>query len=256
MEPTMEIKNPWAGSEELKKEYPRQVAQGTLDNLYTQWKNSPGKDTVEPLLQKLTPTIDAALTTYAGGKENDLRTRANILAVRALETYDPKKGVKLNTHVHNSLQKLYREKANRQHVVHIPENVILEKNRINKASRDFEARKGREPNAQELADLTGLSVGRLQKLSKYKNTAFESQFLSEKGDVLFSTTEDPHAVWLAYVYNELDPVDKKVFEWSTGYGGTKRLPKKEIAQKLRISAPAVSSRINKIIRKLEEGYNV
>ena len=222
--------------------------------LYDAWKKQPGPQTLEPIMDSLQPTIESGLSSFAPGAEDSLRTRAKILAAHALETYNPKMGTKLNTHVYNSLQKLFREKSDRENIVHVPENVILEKNIIDKANKDFESTYGRQPAMSELADKTGLSMQRLGKIGKYRDTAMESQFLSEKGDTLFSTGEDPNRMWLSYVYHDLDPIDKKVFEWSTGYGGTEKLPKKEIADRLRISPPAVSSRINKMIKKMEAGY--
>jgi DNA-binding Lrp family transcriptional regulator len=63
-------------------------------------------------------------------------------------------------------------------------------------------------------------------------------------------------MWLDYVYFELDPIDKKIYELSTGYKGSEKLPKKEIARQLNISAPAVSKRINKILKKIEEGQEL
>ena len=60
-------------------------------------------------------------------------------------------------------------------------------------------------------------------------------------------------MWSDYVYYDLDPIDKKIFEWTTGYAGSKIIPKGEVAKKLRITPAAVSLRINKIVKKLEEG---
>ena len=247
--------SPWATKKTLDS-VTSDSAKAKLDDqaLYTAWKRQPGPKTLEPILDGLRGTIDSGLSSFAPGAEDTLRTRAKILAVRALETYDPNMGTKLNTHVYNSLQKLFREKADRENIIHVPENVMLEKGLVDKASKDFESNHGRQPAISELADKTGLSAKRLGKISKYRDTAVESQFLSEKGDTLFSTNEDPNRMWLSYVYHDLDPIDKKVFEWSTGYGGTEKLPKKEIAMRLRISAPAVSSRINKMVKQLEAGY--
>lgn len=246
---------PWATQKKLQSVTDDSAQQKADDSaLYDAWKLAPGPKTLEPILDNLAPTIDNGLSSFAPGSEDVLKTRAKILAAHAVETYNPKMGTKLNTHVYNSLQKLFREKSARENIVHVPENVILEKGIIDKANKDFESNYGRQPAMSELADKTGLSMQRLGKIGKYRDTAVESQFLSEKGDTLFSTGEDPNRMWLSYVYHDLDPIDKKVFEWSTGYGGTEKIPKKEIAARLRITAPAVSSRINKMVKKLEEGY--
>jgi DNA-directed RNA polymerase specialized sigma subunit len=159
--------------------------------------------------------------------------------------------------VHTSLQRLNREKAEREQLIHIPENVSLERNTLQKATSSFAAEHGREPSQAELADRTGISLKRLAKISQYKSQAMESQFLSEKGDSLYpSTPGDDQRIWIDYVYHELDPVDQKILEWSTGYGNVQPIPKKEMALRLKISGPAVSARISKIVKKLEEGVHV
>lgn len=248
---------PFADQKTLEKQYPEQEQRSKLMQAFDTWQQSPTPQNAEPLLSRLKPTIDSALHTYGGGAQGRLATRAELIALEAARTYDPKKDAKLTTHVYNHLQSLQRERAKRDNLVHLPENVILEKNRIRKAEKDFISRYGREPSKAELADKTGLSVKRLTKLSAYQPTTHESSMLSEKGDALYpQAPQDPTRIWIDYVYYDLDPVDQKILEWCTGYGGTKKLSKKEIAERLKISAPAISSRINKIVRKIEEGANV
>jgi DNA-directed RNA polymerase specialized sigma subunit len=223
------------------------------------WMSSPTPETATPILKRLQPTIDGALRSYAGSKPEAYRVQANLIALDALKTYDPAKGTKLTTHVFNSLQKLHRVRSDRENFVHVPENKEMEWNRINKAKLEFEAENGREPNMRELADMSLLSVKRLEKLQKESQTNFkpESTFTSDdKEDVLIGQRRNPQEIWASYVYEELDPVDKKIYEWSTGYCGTKQIAKSEMAQRLRITPAAVSSRISKILKKLKEGESL
>ena len=250
------LDSPWASQDTLQVKADKQTKADDMDQQYTVWKANPSPETIAPLLDGLKPTIDSGLRSYAAGQEDALRTKAKLLTVRALQTYDPKAGTRISSHVMNSLQKLYRERADRENIVHVPENVILERNRVTKAADNIESEKGRAATAEELADATGLSTGRLAKLSEYKHVEPEARFLSEKGDTLYTRTADPHKMWIDMVYAEMDPIDKKVFEWSTGYAGAQKMQKQDIAAKLKISPPAVSSRINKIIGKLEEGYGL
>ena len=57
---------------------------------------------------------------------------------------------------------------------------------------------------------------------------------------------------LAYTYAELDTREKKILEWSTGFGGSKILPPAEIAKKLNISQSQVSRLTAKIAVSVEE----
>jgi len=223
------------------------------------WMASPTPETARPILKRLQPTIDGALRSYAGSKPEAYRVQANLIALDALKTYNPEKGTKLTTHVFNSLQKLHRVRSERENFVHVPENKEMEWARINKARQEFEAENGREPNTRELADMTHLSFQRLEKLQKESSIGFkpESTFTSEdKEDVLVGSRRDPREIWASYVYEELDPIDKKIYEWSTGFGGNKQIAKSEMARKLRITPAAVSSRISKILNKLKEGESL
>ena len=209
------------------------------------------------LLKQLEPTIDSAMTSYAPAERETLHTRARLIALQAADTYDPRKGTKLNSHVFTALQALNREKARRQNIIHVPENILLEQNRLRKSRQEFTSEIGREPTIDELADHTGMSVRRIEKVQTRDGAAMAgAQTLTEKGDLMFSRAEDPQRVWADYVYHDLDERDKKIFEWSTGYGGSERLRKIDIAKKLKITPAAVSHRIGRIVGRLEEGYSV
>lgn len=253
-----EIKSPWAQQEALKKITPdgNEVSKDALQTHYEVWKQAKTPQTAQPVLDQLAPDIDASLRNYGGQDSESLRTQANLLTLNALDSYDPDKGTAIRTHVRNSLHKLTRIRNQRMNVMHIPENVQAEQQHLRKISDEFISEFDREPNLQELADRSKFSLGQIERIRKYGGTRSESGSTSEKGDLLVGASREPGQMWLDYVYFELDPIDKKIYEWSAGYKGSERLPKKEIARRLRISAPAVSKRINKILAKIEEGQEL
>jgi len=253
---TLNASNVWYTGD-LKKEREEQRKSNPLSTAYDNWAKEPDVEANQTaLLQKLQPTIDAALTSYAPNNKSALQTKARIIAMTAVKSYDPKRKVQLNTYVSNALKSLNRENAKRTNMVHVPENVLLEKNKIQKATDSFMADYGREPNMVELADLSGLSIKRIAHVRKYDPQKAESQMLTEKGDTFFTKSSDPQKIWADYVYYDLDPIDKKIFEWLTGHGGTDIISKRDIAKRLKISSPAVSQRVNKIIKMMEQGHNV
>jgi DNA-directed RNA polymerase specialized sigma subunit len=245
-------KSPWASTEALKTvSGQKPTSRSEVDTAYESWRSAPTPDNAEPFLTALQPDIDKALKNYGGGSE-EYRTQANLLALQAAETFDPSKGTSVRTHINNSLHKLTQVRQDRTSALHIPENVHQEKARIKQASEEFQAEFDREPNRQELADRTNLSIKQLERIDKYHATAAESAFQGDKGDTM-TKRRTANDVYMDYVYFELDPIDKKVFEWSTGYGGVEKIPKAEMARRLKISAPAISKRVNKIVKKIEEG---
>lgn len=226
------------------------VGSPDLKQLYERYKRG-DRDSAYPLLTALNPTIDSALKSFTQG-DNAYRTKARVLAMNAVNTYDPSKGASLQTHVYNNLQRLQRISAQRAGIIRMPENAALQRRAIEKAREDIELETGEEPTLEELADRVGLSIRRINKLMTMPTTASESQFTGDTGD-MWAKKED-HALDLydRYIYEDLDRTDKKIYEWSTGYGGTRKLSRKEMARKLGISEAAVSLRSTKIAQKFSK----
>lgn len=220
---------------------------------YSSWKADPSMKNLGALMKKVDPVIDKALTSYAGEMGPTLRTKARLMSVDYLKTYDPKKGMALNSYLIQNLQSLNREKANRAYVVHMPENIILTKNKLQTATKEFMSVHGREPNSDELADATGISKKHIANAQGYRPALSGSIAQTEKGDSLFEKKKEYGDIWAEYVYFDLTPMDKKIYEWTTGYSGSPIIPKQDIAKKLKMTPAAVSFRINKIVSKLEEG---
>lgn len=217
---------------------------------YDDWKAEPTDEKYSALLKSLKPVISSGLTTYAGGDKN-LRTRANILATEAINSFKPEAGASLNTWVYQNLQRLRRFRAQRSSVVHIPENVRLDRMQVKRFQTDYLDKHGYEPDELTVADQLGISKGRVRK-ALHGSEVSETSAQTEKGDLPGEhRTQD--RVWMDYVYHDLDPTNRKVFEWTTGHNGSKILSKQEIARRLKISSPAVSLRVSRIMKKLQEG---
>jgi DNA-directed RNA polymerase specialized sigma subunit len=216
---------------------------------YDEWKATPSDATFGKLMTTLDPVINNGLTSYGYG-DKTLRTRARIIAGKAVNTWDPKHNASLNSWVYQNLQGLRRIKAERSQVVHIPENVRLDRMQVHRFRTDYEDKHGYDPDDDTIADNLEMSRKRVQKATQ-KGERSDSAFMSDKGD-LPGIERSEQRIWMDYVYHDLDPMNRKIFEWTTGYNGKQVIPKREIAQKLRISAPAISLRVNKIMKKLQE----
>lgn len=220
---------------------------------YFAWKQKPDKDNLGKLLTKIEPTLKKAVTSYTGEPWESWSTQSRIMAAQCFNKYDPGKGMALNSYIMQGMQSLNRAKADRYHVVHIPENNLLARNRIAQATGAFEAENGREPTLAELSDTTGMSKKIIETAKGVRTFNTESSSLTEKGDLITGATDNYERVWTDYVYHDLDNTDKKIFEWTTGYGGAPIRKKIDISKRLKISPSSVSLRINRIVRKLEEG---
>lgn len=209
------------------------------------------KQAATAVLKELQPTIDSALKRYAADDPAYV-TQARLLALDAVKTYDPSKKAALSTHVFNNLQRLQRISAQRGNLVKVPENAALQRRVIDRARDSFIADNGIEPTTEELADMTGMPMDRIHKLSQYVGVTSESRTMDDKGDSLYAKQTKALELYDRYIYDELDRTDKKIYEWSTGYGGAPIINRAEMAKRLGISQAAVSQRASRIESKFNQ----
>jgi DNA-directed RNA polymerase specialized sigma subunit len=218
---------------------------------YEAWKASPTAEAHAKLMSALDPIISTGLKSFAGG-DNTLKTRARILADGAIQSYDPTKGASLKSHVYNNLKRLQRYKSERGRVIHIPENVRYDAQVIENFKKEYMDQYGDDPTDDTIADRLAMSRRRVEKARNIGEASLSSM-TNEKGEIPGTSGKTPQQIWTDYVYHDLDDTNKKLFKWTTGYMGSEILMKKEIAKKLGITPAAISSRINTITRKLQEG---
>ena len=209
------------------------------------------------VLKELEPTIDKAVSAFAGG-DQAYKTQARLLALDAAKSYDPDKGASLATYVYSNLQRLQRLSAQRGNLTRIPENAALERLQIQRAIREWSADNGIEPTTEELSTVTGLSRKRIDAVMNNKPVVADSMVVTPEGENLVPSDDRQRALDLYNhaIYDELDATDKRIYEWCTGYGKGVKLPNTEIAKRLNISPAAVSQRLNKISRQFVEGRRI
>lgn len=227
-----------------------------MEQEFEAWKTDPTPQNLQSLVGAANSNIGKALQMYAGNDKDPIaRSHAKVLAVRAFKTYDPMKGTKLRTHFLNQMQPLRRFAAQRRFVFDVPERVQVDMAGLNTAKQELIDKYDREPTDLELADHTGLSMQRIQRLRQRQLDLSESSRLDENGEIFQDLSQDPgeFSTWTQFVYHDLGPIDRKIFEWRTGFNGRKQLPNNEIAKRLRLTPGAVSQRVDKIYSKIAEG---
>ena len=226
----------------------------SLEELVSAWQKKRTDAATSAVLKRLDPTIRSAINSYAPGMERQMRVKAANLALEALSTYDPNRGANPATHVFSNLRRLSRLGAKASAIMPEPEGVVLDRNKLQRAIDTFTDDRGREPSMQELADLTGLSVKRIDsvlgnqtKVVSESSTLMQDSLKDTRGSSGLTDTD-----YLEYVYASSGPIEQKIIEWSSGLHGKQRLSNNEIARRLGISPAAVSQRRNKIDRLMSE----
>lgn len=218
-----------------------------IRDLVLRWqKNQTPEDTSE-LLARMKPTITSAMNSFAPGMDDHLAVKAANITLNALKLYDPRAGAEPATFVFNNLKRLSRYSAKASNIIPQPEGVALERKRVQDIMAKFEDEHDREPSMAELADLTGISVKRLDRVLQSQQVLPESATLTQDSQQdRFGKSDVTDDDYFEYVYSSVGPIDQKIMEWSSGKHGVKPLTNNQIAAKLKMSAAAVSQRKNRI----------
>lgn len=239
----------------------------TADDVYMTWKKDPSKANMDKLVKKLEPTIDSGMMTYTGTSNPLTRSQAKRMTIGAIKSYSPEKESSLPSWVILNLQGLKRS-TTKASPINVPERVRLDLNYINSHTEEFIDENGREPSDEELADLTGLSIKRINYVRRINRSTITEGQVSEATSYdsgsedsnfdLSATFTDVDKIWLDYVYTDLDPINKQIFDMRLGRGKYQNKPMSvgEIAKTLKISPSAVSQRTNKIADEIAKGFEM
>ncbi len=221
--------------------------------IWQTWRASPTSANLDTMLRQLNPIIQQGVNRWAGTLARPLlEIEAKRLAAEAIQSYNPSGGASIATHVSNRLQKLSRITYTSQNIARLPEHRLVKFHTFNMANSVLEDRHGREPTVSELVDELGWSRSYLEHFQK-----------GQRREFLESAPTPPHfdarpedEGFVDFIYNDLSPMQKKIFEHTTGYGGMQVLDNPKLRTKLKLTQGQLSYQkkllINKI-GKLTEG---
>ena len=219
---------------------------------FSAWKASPNPGTSTALLSAVRPVIDSAITSYGGASIGSptFKSKARLAALNAFQSYDPAKGT-LRTHLLSQMQGLRRQAAQEQNIISIPEAVALNRKHMDEAENNLRDELGRDPSDAEVADRSGLSLGRIAQLRKFHLPLAEgtTQVEDAEGDIYEPASQSlkpEDRAWEHFVYADLGNVDRAVMDHLLGRNGRRKLSVSEIANRLGVTPGAVSQRAAKI----------
>ena len=222
-----------------------------INELVTRWNKYHLDKDGSALHEYLKPTISSALNSFAAG-QTSLRVPAYKLAFEAIASYDPSKGADVKTHVYNGLRRLSRVSAQRGNIVHIPEDNARDYKIISRAIADFTDDRGREPNDDELSDITGLSRKRIDRIMNRNSIISSTESFTEEGGDRVKQKGISTDTYLDYLHASSDDIDKGIIEMSSGWRGRQLSTNADIAKRLGITPAAVSQRMNKLRERMTE----
>lgn len=228
---------------------------------YEIYKVKPSPQTLKATVDHHKTYIDNTVFRMLGKQPSPVvRTRADLLAAESIKKYDPVSKVPLKNWIAQGLQGIHRISKNVTEIVKVPDQVRRDAANLARARGELREKLMRDPSDEELADHTGVSVKKQQRIAKGNLwSKAEGAFTAdlerggEDGDEnMPGYAKDPMAEVHDYVYHDLDDIDKQIFQYRLGYHGAQQLPNQEIARRLNISPSAVTQRATRIQRRLEE----
>jgi len=223
---------------------PRQ--QQDLD-LWKEWRKTRSPAVLQQLLEGLKPLLNREISKWDSTVPRAaLESKARLLAVDALENYDPNRGAAVGTHVASRIRKISRSVYPYQNVARLPENQQLLYNTFQVAQNKLIDDLGRDPTHEELADALSWTP---KKVGDFQN-AFGRRELVESEGALMGDDGEPDSV-VDFYYHGLSPEDKLLFEDVTGYGKGIRLTNAGLRRKYKLSQGQLSYRKRKFIDQLK-----
>ena len=218
---------------------------------YNMWKTKPSPETRAAMTKVLMPVIKRMISSAGADPENPVMlAKGRMIAMQSLQGYNPDKA-KLNNFMYSHLMGLNRAIGTANNIIQIPEAAVLDKKKISYAENELQDQLGRFPSTTEVADYTGLSIKRIEKLRQADVPIASSQLKSDTGEIfnpaahILGDTRRQDA-WAEYVYDSLDDRKRAIMERLYGMHGLKQQTPTQIAKALNISTSAVSQQRKKI----------
>ena len=225
---------------------------------YSAWSENPNPTTTSDLLKEIRPVIDSAVKTFGGAAAGSptLRSHARRISMESFNTYDPMRGP-LKTHLMSNLQGLRRKSQQEQQIISVPEQVALDLYQTEESGKELEDKLGRTPSDEELADFTGVSLKRLSYIRQARRPVAQGTIMQSSGDAgmympAVKAPQESSAAWVELIYSDLNKTDQYILERSMGLHGHQPQAQGQIAQALRLSAGAVSQRLQRIQAQLDK----
>ena len=240
-----------------------EAAETDFNQQFAAWSKAQTPEDNVKILAAVQPTIDTALSSYVGKNPSPImQSRAKLMALNALKTYDPQRG-NVRTHLLSQMQGLRRLSAKEQNIISIPEQVGLDFQKLEAAENELRDKLNRDPADDEVADYTGLSIRRIRKIRGFNQPISEGMTAAvndpdsaptEVASTLPGANSSADA-WMNFVYDDLTPTDKLIMDMTLGRNGRRRTSTQEIARRLNITPGAVSQRAAKIQAMLDKRYD-
>lgn len=217
-------------------------------DLWKEWHKTNDPKPLNQLMDRLNPLIQREVQKWGGTVPVPaLESKARVLALDALKTYNPNRGAAVGTHVASRIRKISRHVYPYQNVARLPENKQLLYNTFQIASNKLLDDLGREPNVDELADELSWSQ---RKVTDFQRTFGRRELVESEGG--FMEGHDDKSGLVDFYYHGLMPKDKTLFEDITGYSGRTAMSNSAIIKKHKMTQGQLSYKKQQFVKQLSK----
>jgi len=216
--------------------------------IWKTWKKQPTPSNMQAVLNQVNPLVQKEVNRWSGTLARPaIEIEGKRLAAEAIESYSPTGGAALSTHIMNRLKKLSRLPYTHQNIARIPEYQTLKFHTYNLAQSSLQDRFGRDPTVDELSDELGWSKNHLAGFQKSLRKEFVESGITPP---IFDASTDENGM-VDFVFHDLSPVQKQIFQHSTGYGGAPVLSNPDMTKKLKMTQGQLSYQKRLLVDKIQ-----
>lgn len=225
-----------------------------IDQLYESYRTDPTPAALNEVVRAADPLIRYSLSTVNALDNPNLRSRAKLFTVDAIQKYDPSRGASLRTHIGNNLMQLRRAAREVSTPQRVPERLQLEAGYLQRKELEFRDQHGREPDLHELADSARMPVSRISSV-RQNLKSMPSEAALGSGE-LGETSPDYLTEAMQYAYHDADYIDRKILELRGGYGGNSPLPPNVVGAQLGLTPSQLSRRSARLALRMSAITNM
>jgi DNA-directed RNA polymerase sigma subunit (sigma70/sigma32) len=219
------------------------------EELIVKWKTGNDYTAYRKLKEKNRGMVMQAVNTYraANVPSSSLEAEAWTLFDDAVNNFKTTEGAKFSTYLSYQLRKLDRHTKKYQNIARIPEALAGKIGDYDRVSTALAQKNGKQPTNQEMAKAMGMSVKHVKQLNTSRRGDIYESWNPEDGGI----NQDERTNWmLIELRDELNDQERKVYDHLIGYQTKMITNKRQLAEKLGMSAGRISQITGDISRKI------